>query len=329
MFWDFISSSPETTHQVTYLFGNRGTPDGYRKMNGYGSHTYKWVNAKGDDFFVKFHFITQEGVHNLKAEKAALLAGQDPDYATRDLFNHIASGKEAVWKFCVQVMPSADADNYRFDILDVTKVWPHSDYPLIEVGKMVLNRNPTNYFAETEQSAFCPANMVPGIEASNDKMLQGRIFSYTDTHRHRLGANFMKLPINCPYMARVANYQRDGPATVDGNGGSEVNYEPNSVSGTPKECPAAKEKPYAVTGNVGRYAYTHKNTNFEQPGVLFRKVMDDENKRDIIANIAGHVKNVSRKELAEKAVLNFYRSDPEYGSKIAQGAGVAVHTAKL
>lgn len=329
MFWDFFSLSPESTHQVTYLFGNRGTPDGYRKMNGYGSHTFKWVNANGDDFFVKFHFKTQEGVTNFKAQQAALLAGQDPDYATRDLFNHIASGKEAVWKLFVQIMPAAEAEDYRFDILDVTKIWPHSDYPLIEVGKMVLNRNPTNYFAETEQVAYCPANMVPGIEPSNDKMLQGRIFSYTDTHRHRLGPNFMKIPINCPYMARVANYQRDGAMTVCGNGGSDAHYEPNSVNGTPKECPSAKQKPFAVTGNAGRYGFTHKNTNFEQPGVLFRKIMDDENKKDLLDNIAGHMKNVTRKEIAERQVLNFYRADPEYGTKVAQGVGVAVHTAKL
>ena len=286
-------------------------------------------NANGEDFFVKFHFRSEEGVINLKAAEAAKLAGEDPDYAVRDLYNHIASGKEAVWKFCVQVMPAAQGESYKWDIYDVTKVWPRSDYPLIEVGRMVLNRNPSNYFAETEQVAFCPANMVPGIEPSNDKILQGRIFSYTDTHRHRLGPNFMKIPINCPYMARVANYQRDGPMAVDGNGGSETHYEPNSVAGTPKELASAAQKPFAVSGDAGRYRYTHPGNDFEQPGVMFRKVFDDENKVDVVSNIVGHLQGVTRKEIQERQVFNLYRSDPEYGTKVAQGVGVAVHGAKL
>ena len=328
-FWDFFSLTPESLHQVTYLFGNRGTPNGYRKMNGYGSHTYKWVNAKEEEFLVKFHFKTEEGVQNFKGPDAARITGEDPDYATRDLFNHIAQGKEAVWKFFVQVMTPEQAEKYRFDVLDVTKVWPHSDFPLIPVGRLVLNRNPTNYFAEVEQSAFCPAIMVPGIEPSNDKMLQARLFSYTDTQRHRLGGNYTKIPINCPYMARVANYQRDGNMVVDGNQGSEPNYEPNSVEGTPKELPSARQKPFAVSGNAGRYPHSHPNTNFEQPGALFRKVMDDENKKDLISNIVGHMKNITRKGIAERQVGLFYKADPEYGTKIAQGLGLPVHSAKL
>ena len=328
MFWDFFSLSPESTHQVTYLFGNRGTPNGFRKMNGYGSHTYKWVNAKDEDFFVKFHFKTEEGVQNLKAAEAARLTGVDPDYATRDLFNHIAQGKEAAWKFCIQVMPVAHAEKYRFDVFDVTKVWPHGDYPLIEVGRMVLNRNPTNYFAEVEQAAFAPAVMVPGIEPSNDKMLQARLFSYTDTQRHRL-LNPMQIPVNCPYMARVANYQRDGIIVANGNKGSEPHYEPNSIEGTPKEHPESRQKRVHHEGQIGRHAYVHPNTNFEQPGALFRKVMNDEEKSDIIGNLVGHMKNVSRKEITERQASNFYKSDPEFGTKIAQGLGISVHQSKL
>jgi catalase len=298
-------------------------------MNGYGAHTYKWVNSQGEDFFVKFHFKSTEGTINLKSAQAAKLAGEDPDYATRDLFNHFASGKEAVWRFYVQVMPAAFGEAYKWDIYDATKVWPHSDYPLIEVGKLVLNRSPANHFAETEQAAFCPANMVPGIEPSNDKLLQGRMFSYTDTHRHRLGANFMKIPVNCPYMARAANYQRDGPMAVDSNGGSEPNYEPNSLAGTPKEIVTAGQKTYTVSGNAARFAYNHNNNDFEQPGVLFRKVFDDENKDDVVSNIVGHLKTVTRKEIQERQVWNLYRSDPEYGGKVAQGVGVTIHKAKL
>ncbi|OMJ79010.1 hypothetical protein SteCoe_21039 [Stentor coeruleus] len=329
MFWDFLSLTPESTHQITYMFGNRGTPDGFRRMNGYGSHTYKWVNAKEEDFYVKFHFKTDAGVKNLKGPEAAKLTGEDPDYATRDLFNHINNGNAATWTFCVQIMTPEQAEKYRYDIFDVTKVWPHSDFPLIPVGKMVLNRNPSNYFAEVEQSAFCPAIMVPGIEPSYDKMLQARLFSYTDTHRHRLGGNFTKIPINCPYMARVAHHQRDGFMVTDGNNGGEPNYEPNSVEGTPKEVPSARQKPVPVSGLIARHPYTHPNCNFEQPGVLFRKVMDDENKSDLIGNLVRHMKNISRKGIAEREVQHFYKSDPEYGTRVAQGLGLPVHAAKL
>lgn len=329
MFWDFLSLHPESTHQVTYLFGPRGLPDGYRKMNGYGSHTFKWVNANGDDFFVKFHFMVQGGTQNLKAEDAGRLAGEDPDYATRDLFNHIASGKDVVWDFKVQVMPAALGESYKWDIYDVTKIWPHSDFPLIPVGRMVLNRNPSNYFAETEQVAFSPGNLVPGIEPSNDKMLQGRIFSYPDTHKHRVGANHIQIPINCPYMARVATYQRDGPATVNGNFGSEPNYEPNTVEGTPKPDPSYRRKPFAVTGEVGRYPQQHPNSDFEQPGVLYRRVFTEQDKKEIIANMSGHMRRATRKDVVEKQCGLFYKCDPEYGTKLLQTLGLPVHGAKL
>lgn len=231
MFWDFLSLHPESIHQVSILFSNRGTPDGYRHMNGYGSHTFKWVNKSGEAFYVKWHFKTDSGNKTLTGEQADRLKSEDGDYATRDLFNHIQRGGSASWSYYAQVMPVADAENYKWNVFDVTKVWPHSDYPLIPVGKLVLNRNPQNYFAETEQSAFSPGHMVPGIEPTNDRMLQGRLFSYPDTHRHRLGANYDQIPINCPYRARVSNNQRDGPMSVNGNQGSGPNYEPNTFSG--------------------------------------------------------------------------------------------------
>jgi len=237
--WDFLSLVPESCHQVTILFSDRGTPDGFRHMNGYSSHTFKWVNKNGEEFYVKMHFKTDSGIKNLSAERASELSGKDPDYATRDLFNHIQSGQEATWTMNVQVMPVKDAELYRWNVFDVTKVWPHKDYPLQKVGKMVLNRNPENYFAEVEQAAFSPSHLVPGIEPTNDRMLQGRLFSYPDTHRHRLGVNYKQIPINCPY--RVSNQQRDGKMAVNGNGGSQPNYEPNSL-GTPRE-----DKSYAIS----------------------------------------------------------------------------------
>ena len=246
MFWDFLSLVPESLHQVTILFSNRGTPDGFRFMNGYGSHTYKWVNKNGEQFYVKWHFKTDSGNKVLTGDQADKLRGEDPDYATRDLYNHIASGKAATWTYYAQVMPERDAANYKWNIFDVTKVWPHSDYPLIPVGKLVLNRNPVNYFAEVEQSAFSPGHMVPGIEPSNDRMLQGRLFSYPDTHRHRLGANYDQIPVNCPFRSRVANNQRDGPMCVNGNQGSAPNYEPNSFGG-PVENKSFALSPFKVS----------------------------------------------------------------------------------
>ena len=238
MAWDFWSYSPEALHQVTILMSDRGTPDGYRHMNGYGSHTFKWVNAQGEEFLVKYHYKTDQGIKNFTAESAAEKGKTDKDWATMDLHNNIAQGNFPTWTWYAQVMPIADAENYRFDVYDITKVWPHSDYPLKRIGKLVLNKNPENFHAETEQAAFAPAHMVPGIEPSNDKMLQGRLVNYPDTHRHRLGPNYDQIPINCPYRARMGNYNtRDGFMTVNGGNGSQPNYEPNSVSGTPVQAP--------------------------------------------------------------------------------------------
>lgn len=219
--WDFWGLSPESTHQVTILMSDRGTPDGYRHMNGYSSHTFRWVNKEGEAFWVKLHFKTLSGIKNFTAKQAADLFN-DPDYATRDLVNHFDAGKTAEWQLSIQAIPEKDAFNYKWNIFDVTKVVPHADYPLIPIGKLVLNRTVDNYFAETEQSAFSPGHLVPGMEPSVDKMLQGRLFSYPDTHRHRLGANYEQIPINCPYRAKVVNGQRDGPMRVDKNGGKSI-----------------------------------------------------------------------------------------------------------
>lgn len=323
MFWDFLSLSPESLHQVTILFSDRGTPYSYRNMNGYSGHTFKLVNARGEGVWCKMHFKTETGIKNHVREEAIKLAGADPDFVTRDLFDHIAKGGEASWRCYFQIMPLEDASRYRFDILDMTKVWPHKDYPLIEFGRMVLNRNPENYFAEIEQSAFSPASVVPGIEPSPDKMLQGRLFSYYDTHRHRLGVNYTQIPVNCPYRARLGNYsERDGFMAVNGNQGAKPNYEPNSVAGTPKEDRSLVEHPHPVHGSIVRTRYTHPNTEYEQPGALYRKVMTEEDRRHLIHNLVEHMKNITRREIQERQVKLFYKCDPDYGIRIAKGLGL-------
>ncbi|XP_026194387.1 peroxisomal catalase [Cyclospora cayetanensis] len=323
MFWDFLSLSPESIHQVTILFSDRGTPDGYRHMNGYSSHSFKTVNAAGEVFYVKFHLKTNQGIKNLTAKRAHQLASTDPDYATRDLFNFIDAGNYPSWTLCVQVMPVKAAESYRYNVLDVTKVWPHHDYPLQPVGRLVLDRNPSNYFQEVEQAAFSPGHLVPGIEASEDKMLQGRLFSYPDTHRHRLGANYDQIPVNVPRMCPFlqALHIRDGPMCVSGNYGGAPNYEPNSIRGAPKENPQARPSATPLSGVVAHHPQNHPNDDFEQAGALYRKVMCPADRDALISNIAGHLKN-ARKEIQERQVKLFARADREYGARVAHALGL-------
>lgn len=320
MFWDFLSNVPESVHQVTILFSDRGTPDGFRHMNGYSSHTFRWINNKDEASLVKLHFITQQGIKNLSSKRADELKSSDPDYATRDLFDAIARNDFPSWILKIQVMPEADAAKYAWNVYDVTKVWPHADYPLIEVGKLTLNRNPRNYFAEVEQAAFGPSNLVPGMEPSLDRMLQGRLFSYVDTHRHRLGPNFDQIPINCPYRSRVHNGARDGPMSVNGNQGSHPNYDPNTVSPFTFSH-EARHAPLQISGNVGRHPQKHPNSDFQQPGDLYRKVMNDEQKKILVDNIVGHLKN-AKKEIQERQVEIFKKCDPDYGNRVAKGLGL-------
>jgi catalase len=219
MFWDFLSLTPESIHQVTILFSDRGTPKNYRHMHGFGGHAFKWWNKKGEYFWVKLHFKTAQGIQNLTRDQSTKLAGENPDHATDDLFQAIKRGEYPVWNVSVQIMTQEQAKNYKFNPFDMTKVLPHGDFPLIPAGRMVLNRNPENYFAEVEQSAFCPGNFVPGIGPSPDKMLQGRIIFYHDTHRYRLGPNYHLIPVNFAKGVKANTYQRDGAMRVDGNGG--------------------------------------------------------------------------------------------------------------
>jgi catalase len=319
--WDFWSLSPESLHQVTYLMGDRGLPATLRHMNGYGSHTFKWVNAEGEAVWVKYHFKTEQGVKNMAADVAAQLAGENPDYHTEDLFNAIDQGDFPKWKLYVQIMPLEDANTYRFDPFDVTKVWSHKDYPLIEVGQMVLNRNPENYFAEVEQATFSPGTLVPGIEPSPDKMLQGRLFAYSDAHRYRVGANHNQLPINRPKV-EVNNYQRDGKMRADDNGGRSVNYEPNSYGG-PTESPEAKISAFPVMGVAESVAYDHDD-HYTQAGDLYR-LMDDEERTRLVETIVGAMKPVERDDIKLRQILHFYNADAEYGERIAKGLGLAIH----
>jgi len=324
MFWDFLSLTPESCHQVSILFSDRGTPYGYRFMNGYSSHTFKWVNAAGDYFWVKYHFKCDQGIKNFDADGAGAMASRDADFAQRDLFQAIASGNPPSWSWYVQIMKPEDAKSYKFNPFDITKVWPHKDYPLIPVGKIILNRNPENYFAEVEQAAFSPSYLVPGIEPSPDKMLQGRLFSYPDTHRHRLGPNYAQIPINCPYASRILNHQRDGVMAIDGNQGATPNYEPNSFGYATETSAVKSTTPYSlsvVNGNgatnvVDRWdaSKAHPNSDFIQAGNLFRLMSHDEKMR-LTNNIGGHLAG-ARKDIRERQLAIFTKCDPNYGKMV-------------
>lgn len=312
MFWDFISLRPETVHQVSFLFSDRGTPNGYRHMNGYGSHTFKNVNAQGQPCYVKYHFKSDQGVSNLPADLAAKLASSDPDYATRDLYNAIANGQYPSWTMYLQVMTFEQAACLPYDPFDLTKVWRHSQFPLHEVGRLVLNRNPKDYFAEVEQLAFSPSHMVPGIEPSPDKMLQARLFSYPDTHRHRLGANYQQLPVNRP-IVETCNYQRDGPMQMVGGDGAP-NYFPNSFQGPQPQPAAASWHADSLNGQVQRID-TGDNDNFSQCREFYRKVLSVEEQERLTDNIAAHMSK-AQPFIRKRAIENFGQVDEEYGRVI-------------
>jgi len=326
MFWDFLSLTPESIHQVTVLFSDRGTPATYRNMNGYSSHTFKWYNVKGNYFWVQYHFKTDQGIKNLTREEATLFCGEDPNHATRDLYEAIDRGDHPSWTLEMQILPPEKAKDFPWDIFDITKVWPHGEVPPIKIGKLVLNRNPVNYFAEVEQAAFCPGNVVPGIAISPDKMLQARVFSYHDTHLHRLGPNYHLIPVNAPKHAPEENYQRDGFMRVDNGGGDGPNYFPNSVGG-PEPDPKAGEPHFELSGDAGRYPFKHPNDDFVQAGTLYRKVMSDQDRDNLIGNIVDHLGNAQKRIQMRQAAI-FYKADKEYGSRVADGIGLDVNEVK-
>ena len=320
MFWDFLSLTPESIHQVTILFSDRGTPASYRHMNGYSSHTFKWYNEKGEYFWVQYHFKIDQGIKNLTREEATRIAAEDPDHATRDLYDAIERKDYPSWTLEMQILTPEQAADFAWDIFDITKVWPHKEVPPIKIGKLVLDRNPTNYFAEVEQAAFCPGNLVPGIAASPDKMLQARLFSYHDTHIHRLGVNYHLLPVNASKAAPENSYQRDGFMRFDANGAGGPNYWPNSFGG-PGPDPEAQEPFFDVSGVAARHPYTHPNDDFVQAGNLYRDVMTDEDRDHLIGNIVAHLGGAQKRLQLRQAAL-FFKADADYGRRVAEGLGL-------
>ena len=315
MQWDFWSLHPESLHQVTILFSDRGIPDGYRHMDGFGSHTFSMINAAGERFFVKYHFKTKQGIKNLPPARARELAGTDPDYAQRDLFEAIERKEFPRWAMSIQVMPEAEAARSQVNPFDVTKVWSHKDYPRIEVGELVLDRNPANYFADVEQAAFAPSSVVPGLGFSPDRMLQGRLFAYADAHRYRLGVNHHQVPVNQP-RNDVRTYHRDGSVRVDGNGGATQNYHPNSFDGV-TEVAGSAPPPYAHTGPVQRYDQRSDGDYYSQAGALYR-LMSAEQQALLVDNIVGAMASVPP-AIQQRQIAHFKKADDDYGSRVERG----------
>ncbi|WP_402468060.1 catalase [Isoptericola aurantiacus] len=318
MQWDFWTLSPESAHQVTYLMGDRGLSKSWRHLNGYGSHTYQWINAAGERFWVQYHFISKQGVENISNEDAERIAGEDADHYRRDLYEAIERGEHPSWDVKVQVMPYEDAKTYRFNPFDMTKVWPHSDYPLIKVGTFTLNRNPRNFFAEIEQAAFSPGNQVPGTDISPDKMLMARVFAYNDAHRHRIGANFNQLPVNQAHAAPVSNYMHQGPMAYHFNGPEHPVYTPNSFGGPAADPTRASEGSWENDGELLRSAYTlhSEDDDFGQAGTLYRDVFDDAAKARFLATLTGQGKAITIDEIRERFFQYWTNVDAELGAKL-------------
>lgn len=328
MMWDFWSLNPESLHQVMILMSDRGTPYGYRHLDGFGSHTFSMINAKNESVWVKFHFKNQQGIKNFTNDEATKMKGEDPDFAQRDLVEAIDRGDFPKWDMKIQVMTQQQAETFQWNPFDLTKVWPHGDFPLIDVGTFVLNQIPKNYFADVEQSAFAPAHVVDGIGYSPDKMLQGRLLSYPDAHRYRLGANYEQIPVNkCPYM--VANYERDGMMRVDGNGEDSPNYFPNSFDNVEVDQ-SYKEPPMQLQSNVADWYDrngANDNDHYTQPGLLFTKAMNDYDRHNLVSNIVGAMSGISgekRDLIINRQLCHFFRANVQLGMAIAKGLNVDV-----
>ena len=319
MQWDFWTLSPESAHQVSFLMSDRGTPYTWRNMNGYGSHTFMWYNAAGEKYWVKYHFKTEQGIKNFTASEAAAMSAQDRDFHLRYLHTAIKTGDHPSWRLEVQVMPFADAADYRFNPFDLTKVWPHSDYPPLTIGSFTLNRSPENYFAEIEQASFEPANFVPGIGPSPDKMLQGRLFSYPDTHRYRIGPNYLQLPVNRP-KSPVHSYNKDGAMRYD-NPGDPV-YAPNSFGGPAADPQLWQGDSYQVTGEILRSAYTlhSQDDDFGQPRALFSNVLSETEREHLASNIAGHASAPEVTSDMRARVVEYWSNvHPDLGAAVSKG----------
>ncbi|MEV6576792.1 catalase [Streptomyces sp. NPDC051582] len=318
MQWDFWTLSPESAHMVTWLMGDRGIPRSYRHMNGYGSHTYLWVNGGGEKFWVKYHMKTDQGIEFLSQADADRIAGEDPDLHRRDLYESIAGGEPPSWTVYVQVMPFEDAADYRFNPFDLTKVWPHGDHPLIEVGRMTLDRNPEDYFIHIEQAAFEPSSLVPGIGPSPDKMLLGRLFSYPDTHRYRIGANYAQLPPNRP-RSQVSSYAKDGAMRFEASAAARP-YAPNSYGGPSADTGRFGEPAgWAAAGEMVREAYSlrREDDDWGQAGTMVRQVLDDAARERLVSNIAGHLADGVSAPVLERAVQYWRNVDKALGDRVA------------
>ena len=318
MQWDFWTLSPESAHQVTYVMGDRGLPKSWRHMNGYGSHTYSWVNAAGEIYWVKYHFISDQGVDYLPQADGDRIAGTDGDYHQRDLYEAIGRGEYPSWAVKVQIMPFEEAKTYRLNPFDLTKAWPHGDYPLVDVGRFTLDRNVTDYHAQIEQAAFEPNNTVPGTGLSPDKMLLARGFSYADAHRARIGTNYNQLPVNAP-KADVHAYSKDGHMRF--RLAADPVYAPNSTGGPVADPARAAEVRWHADGDMVRAAYTLRedDDDFSQAGTLVRQVFDDEQRERLTANIIGHVSNGVREPVLSR-VFEYWRNvDPDLGRAVEEG----------
>ena len=316
MQWDFWTLSPESAHQVTWLMGDRGIPRTWRHMNGYSSHTYMWVNVAGEKFWVKYHFKTDQGVEFFTQDEGDQMAAVDTDYHTRDLYEHIADGEYPSWSLKMQIMPFDDAANYRFNPFDLTKVWPHSDYPLIDVGRMTLDRNPTDYHSEIEQAAFQPNNMVPGIGPSPDRMLLGRLFSYADAHRYRIGTNYQQLPVNAP-KSPVHSYSKDGAMRFLNV--SDPVYAPNSYGGPAADTARYGEPAgWAADGDMVRAGYVQhaEDDDWGQAGTMVRDVLDDAARQRLVDNISGHLLNAVSEPVLLRAFQYWRNVDKDLGDRI-------------
>lgn len=327
MQWDFWTLSPESAHQVTYLMGDRGLPKSWREMQGYGSHTYQWINAAGERFWVKYHFKSRQGDLHLDAETAEAIAGADADFYRRDLYEAIERGDFPQWDLFVQIMPYEDAKTYRFNPFDLTKVWPHGDYPLVPVGTLTLDRNPQNFFAEIEQAAFSPANTVPGIGISPDKMLMARVFSYPDAQRYRVGTNYNQLPVNAPHAAPVHNYSQDGAQRHHYNAPSTPVYAPNSFGGPVADPVAAGEGSWESDGELVRSAATlhAEDSDFGQAGTLYRDVFSDESKLRLQRTLAGQANAISVGAIRERFFQYWTNVDASLGDALRQAYAAGVN----
>jgi len=332
MMWDFWSLNPESLHQVMILMSDRGTPKTYRHMNGYGSHTFSMVNKENERTYVKFHFKTAQGIQNFTDAESVKMKGEDPDNAQRDLVEAIEKGDFPKWNLKIQVMTQEQAKTFPWNPFDVSKIWPHSDYPLIDVGVVELNEIPANYFADVEQSAFAPSNVVDGIGFSPDKMLQGRIFAYPDAHRYRLGINYNSLPVNrCPFA--VNNYQRDGAMVFNGNGGDAPNYFPNSFDNMEFDESRKGDNYHLDSTEVGYYDRNEgDDDHFTQPGNLFDRVMTPAEQKNTVNNIVASMSGIDgpkRDEIINRQLCHFFRASMQLGIGVAQGLGVELEKAMM